>query len=66
MNEEVEINVRQEVQDVFERNFDREAAYEQRLLRLWEDMNCAENSHQATAFFFAVSRPPPALIFEFF
>ena len=32
MNEETEINVRQEVEDVFERNFDREAAYEQRLL----------------------------------
>ena len=31
MNEEAEINIRQEVEDIFERNFDREAAYEQRL-----------------------------------
>ena len=45
MNEEAEINLRQEVEDVFERKFDKEAAYEQRLLRLWEDVNGAESSH---------------------
>ena len=44
VNDKANINVRQEVEDVFERNFEREDAYEQRVQREWEDMDVMESS----------------------
>ena len=44
LNEQVDVNVRQEIEDVFERNFDREDAYEQRLQQEWEEMFSTETS----------------------
>ena len=45
LNEEADINVRQEVEDVFESNFHRKAAYEQRIQLEWEDMDKTETSY---------------------
>ena len=41
LNEDADINVRREVEDVFERNFDREDAYEQRRQREYGDADVA-------------------------
>ena len=45
LNEEADINVQQEVENVFERNFDREDAYEQRFQRALEDIDVTESSN---------------------